>query len=140
MVSSMPKRVRGATFETVLKIAGEFPGIEEGISYGTRAIRVKGKFLARLKEDGQTLAIRIDMGWREFLMNEDPKTFYVTDHYAGYPAILIRLARVDPRDLREIIERGWRALAPKRMVATYDASKSASPASRKKTPATSSIK
>lgn len=67
----MPKS-RPATFDTVKKFALALPGVEEGTSYGTAAFRVKGKFLARLKEDGDSLVIRIEGGHREFLMKEDP--------------------------------------------------------------------
>ena len=51
-----------ATFDTVREIALSLPGVEEGTSYGTAAFRVRGKFLARLREDGETLALRIGMG------------------------------------------------------------------------------
>jgi hypothetical protein len=50
-----------ATFDTVREIALSLPGVEEGTSYGTAAFRVRGKFLARLREDGETLALRIGM-------------------------------------------------------------------------------
>ena len=113
----MPKR---NFFDAVLKAAGDLPGIEEGTSYGTRALRVKKKFLCRMKEDGETLAIRIDPGYRDFLMAEDQETFFVTPHYEGYPMILIRLARVTPEDLRDLIERAWRMYAPKRLIDDFE--------------------
>jgi hypothetical protein len=119
MAKFMPKSER-ATFDTVQKFALALPGVEEGISYGTPAFRVKGKFLARLKEDGNSLVIRIDSGHRDFLMKEDPQTFYITEHYRDYPAMLIRLSRVRHEDLRDLIENAWRMYAPKRMVAAYD--------------------
>src|SRR5438270_663033 len=93
-----------ATFDTARQIALALPGVEEGISYGTAAFRVRGKFLARLKEDGDSLVIRIEGGHRDFLMKEDPETFYITEHYRNYPAMLIRLSRVRHEDLGELIE------------------------------------
>jgi hypothetical protein len=77
-----------ATFDTVREIALSLPGVEEGTSYGTAAFRVRGKFLARLREDGETLALRIGMDEREVLMRADPEVFFITDHYAGSPAVL----------------------------------------------------
>ncbi len=52
----MPKR-KPVTVEMVRRLALAFPAVEEGTSYGTPAFRVCGKFLARLREDGESLAI-----------------------------------------------------------------------------------
>ncbi len=76
-----------ATFDTVRQFALALPGVEEGMSFGTPAFHVKGKFLARLKEDGDSLVIRIERGHRDFLMKEDPETFYITEHYRNNPAM-----------------------------------------------------
>ncbi|HSS50337.1 MAG TPA: MmcQ/YjbR family DNA-binding protein [Thermoanaerobaculia bacterium] len=108
------------TFDDVRQIALALPGVEEGISYGTPSFKVKGKFLSRLKEDGETLVVKIDFDERDILMAANPETFYITDHYLGYPAVLVRLATVDPDDLRELFEGGWRLVAPKRLVAARE--------------------
>jgi hypothetical protein len=79
--------------------------------------------MARLKEDGGTLVIRTDFDTREALMAADPETFYITDHYRGYPAILVRLANVDPGDLRRLLEEAWRRGASKRLLADYESSR-----------------
>jgi hypothetical protein len=105
------------TFDTVRQFALALPGVEEGTSYGTPALRVRGKFLARLHEDGETLVIKIDYTEREFRMLADPDTYYVTDHYVSYPMLLVRLARVNPDELRDLITYAWRSIAPKRLVA-----------------------
>jgi hypothetical protein len=108
------------TFETVRQIALALPGVEEGTSYGTPAFRVGKKFLARLREDGETLVVRIDLDEREILMAAHPDVYYITDHYRGYPAVLVRLPAVAPEDLRERLEEAWRHVAPKRLVADRD--------------------
>ena len=108
---------KAVTFATVRRMALQFPGVEEGSSYGTPAFRVKGKFVARLKEDGCTLVVRIDQDEREAWMRADPETFFITDHYRGYPAVLVRLATVESEDLRDVLEQAWRFNAPKRLVA-----------------------
>jgi hypothetical protein len=104
-------------FKTVRQIALALPGMEEGTSYGTPAFRVGKKFLARLWEDGEVLVVKIGFDEREILMKADPETFFITDHYRGYPSVLVRLASVDPDDLREVLEQAWRQHAPKRLVA-----------------------
>jgi len=108
------------TFDDVRKLALALPEVEEGSSYGTPAFRVRKKFLSRLKEDGETLVVRIDFDERDILMAANPETFYITDHYRGYPAMLVRLATVDPDDLRELLEQAWRRVAPKRLIAALD--------------------
>ncbi|PYQ46065.1 MAG: hypothetical protein DMF77_02260 [Acidobacteria bacterium] len=106
-------------YDTFLRLAHELPGVEEGISYGTPAVRVGGRFLARLREDGD-LAIRCSFEDRSLLMEEYPGAFYVTDHYANYPAVLVRLSKVRRDVLRTVVEKAWRRVAPKRLVASHD--------------------
>jgi hypothetical protein len=108
------------TFDTAREIARALPGVEEGTCYGTPAFRVRGKFLSRLKEDGETLVVKIDFDTRDILLQAAPETFFITDHYAGYPAILVRLANVDRDDLAKLLEDSWRQAAPKRLIAEYD--------------------
>jgi hypothetical protein len=100
------------SFETVRQLALSLPGVEEGLSYGTPAFRVAKKFMARLREDlegeGQVLVIKLDIGHSEALIDADPATFFITDHYRGYPAVLIRIARAHPKQLRELLEESWR--------------------------------
>ena len=107
------------TLETVRQLALALPGVEEGNSYGTPAFRVGGKFLARLREEDE-LAIRVEYAAREVLMGADPETFYITEHYHRYPVMLIRLSRVDPDDLRKLLEEAWRRNASKRLLAAFD--------------------
>ena len=57
---------------------------------------------------------------RDFRMQADPGTFFITDHYRGYPTVLVRLARVRLADLRDVLEEAWRRSAPQRLVAEYD--------------------
>ena len=49
-------------------------------------------------------------------MTTNPKTFYITDHYRGYPAVLVRLSRVTRQQLADVLEMAWRANAPKKLL------------------------
>ena len=89
----------------------ELPGVEKGTSYGTPALHVRKKFLARLKEDGETVALRVDLFERDVLLELDRVAFYVTDHYRPYPAMLVRLKQVRVDMLQEILEHAWRLQA-----------------------------
>ena len=115
----MPRHSR-VTLATVRRLALALPGVEEGLSYGTPGFRVRGKFLARLWEDGETLVVKCGDDERDFRMKADPETFFVTEHYRGYPTVLVRLARVSQADLRAVLEEAWRRQAPKRLVKEYD--------------------
>lgn len=109
------------TLEDVRRLVAELPETEEKPSYGTPGFRVRKKLIARARDDGATLVMRIDYGEREALMAMEPDTFFITPHYREYPFVLIRLATVDPEELRALIVDAWRTLAPKRVVAAYDA-------------------
>jgi hypothetical protein len=115
----MPRRTR-ITWATVRRLAFALPGVEEGTSYGTPALRVRGRFLARLREDGESLAVQCGFDERDLRMRADPEAFFTTDHYRGYPTVLVRLDAVRPADLSGVLEEAWRRHAPKRLVAAYD--------------------
>ena len=109
------------TFDTVRALALALPETAEGRSYGTPAFRVRGKLFARLREDGEHLVVKVDFVERDALIAEEPATFAVTPHYQHAPMVLVRLVTVDPDHLRELLVDAWRAVAPKRVAATYDA-------------------
>ena len=84
-----------AAYRHVCDLALALPGVELGTSYGTPAIKVKGKFMARLRNEAEGgLAIRCDFFDRQMLLQAAPEAFYLTDHYRDYPMILIRLDQV----------------------------------------------
>ena len=114
-----PRRTgkRGISWRGVCKLALKLPGVEEGTSYGTPALHVGKRFLARLKEDGETMAIKIDFPDRDVLLELDPRAFYLTDHYRPYPAVLVRLKHVPVSLLVQVLEQAWRRQAPKKLAA-----------------------
>lgn len=95
----------------------KLPGVEQGYCYGTPALRVRKRFLARLKEDGESMAIKIAFADRDVLLELDPAAFYLTDHYRPYPAVLVRLKQVRRDMLERLLEQAWRQQAPKRLLA-----------------------
>ncbi|HET6567282.1 MAG TPA: MmcQ/YjbR family DNA-binding protein [Rhodothermales bacterium] len=109
------------TLASVRTLILSFPGMEEGTSYGTPGFRTGGKLLVRMHQDGEALVVRVDPSERETLMEGDPVTFYITDHYRNHPWVLVCLSTVSPAELRDLIEKAWRKAAPKRLVAAFDA-------------------
>lgn len=108
---------RGTSWETFCRLATKLPGVVRGTSYGTPALHVGKKFLARLKEDGESVAIKIDFADRDVLLEMDPAAFYLTDHYRPWPAMLIRLKEVPQDMLEPVLEQAWRLQASKSLLA-----------------------
>ena len=95
------------TYEQMRKMALGMAGVEEGTSYGTAALKVRGNLMARLKEDGETLVLATTFEEREGLIAEEGETYFITDHYLNYPWVLVRLKKVKPEALRELLKRAW---------------------------------
>ncbi len=98
-----PKRSRGCDWETIRAIARELPGVEEGTSYGTPALRARKALFARLKADGETLVLRMDILSRDHALRAEPELFLLTDHYRDYDWILVRLPVVTAKRLTELL-------------------------------------
>jgi hypothetical protein len=96
------------TFEDVRSIASSLGNVVEGTSYGTPAFKAKGKLLARLREDGDSLVVGTTFEERAELMTAEPETYYITDHYLKYPWVLVRLSRVHADALRDLLARSLR--------------------------------
>jgi hypothetical protein len=121
------------TFETVRLAAAPLPGVEESTSYGTPALNVRGKLFARLHQSGECFVLRTRMQDRAALMRSDPSIFYITDHYQDYPWILVRFLTADPNQLPAMLERAWRLVAPKSLIASAGKDLSPSRSHRKQT-------
>jgi len=93
------------------------PEVEESTSYGTPALKVRGKFLARLKEDGETIVLRVDFDSRDAMTRVQPEVYHITDHYRDYPTVLVRLKAVTRAQLRELLADAQRLVAPRSLVA-----------------------
>ena len=102
--------------------AAKLPGIEEGTSYGTPSLKVRGKSFVRVKDAG-TVVVLCPIEEKEMLMAAEPDIFYETDHYKGWPAMLVRIANIDDAALAHSLERSWRQKAPKRLVAEFEAAR-----------------
>jgi hypothetical protein len=110
------------TFDEVRKIALAWPEVEDGTSYGTPALKMRKKLLARLREDDETLVmLGVPLDEREMLIESQPNVFYFTDHYRDYPTVLIHLSKAKRSHVEPLLRRRWRELASKVAVRKYDA-------------------
>ena len=108
------------TFDTVRRLALALPGVEEGTSYGTPSFHIRHKFMARMREDGETLVVRVDPRDRPGFLERSPDTFFLTEHYVNYPLMLVNLLSIHETELRTVLEGAWRFTAPERLVSAHD--------------------
>ena len=107
-----------------LTIVLNMPGTEQSTSYGTPAIKVKGKLLSRLRTEAEGgLALRCGVLDRQILLQSDPESYFLTEHYRDYPWILVRLAKISKSSLIDVVQRAWKLVAPRRLVNAYQRSK-----------------
>jgi hypothetical protein len=94
-------------FDTVRNIGLALPGVEESTAYGVPALKVQGKLLACVPShrsaEPASLVVRVNFDDRAELLAEAPEVYYLTDHYVGYTAVLVRLARVNSDMLRDLL-------------------------------------
>ena len=117
------------TAETARRLLLALPGVEEGPCYGTAGFRVRKKFLARLRDQDTVLVVKCGFDERDFRLRADPEAFFTTDHYRGYPTVLVRLTRVDEGELEALLEHAWRQLAPKRLITELERKRAPKPES-----------
>lgn len=101
----MPKAK--VTFETVRKIGLALPGVEETTSWGFPTLKVRGQMLACIpankSAEPDSLVVRMDIEDRAHLLSEAPEIYYLTDHYAGYNGVLVRLSCIREDMLRDLL-------------------------------------
>ena len=101
----MPKNT--INFDTVRKIGLTLPGVEASTAFGAPALKVRGKLLACVpthrSAEPNSLVVRVGFDDRAELLAADPDVYYVTDHYVGYTAVLVRMSHVTPDVLRDLL-------------------------------------
>ena len=69
---------------------------------------------------GDILGVRVaDEGVKFALIADEPELYFTTPHFDGYPAVLVKLAAIDERGLRELIVEAWLTQAPKHLVQEF---------------------
>ncbi len=104
------------TWQQVSELGRRLPEVVEEVWYRTPALKVRGKGFVRLIEDGRTLVFLVEsVEEQEFLIQAQPRIFYITDHYRGYPAVLARMKTLGVRACVEKLERAYCIKAPKKL-------------------------
>ena len=107
----------GVSGAELKKIALSFPQANETLHYGKPSFMVGKKFFTRLRAEDNSLVLVVgDIESRDLMLELDPKTYHITEHYRNYPAILVRMERIKPEEARAMLERRWCQIAPKKLV------------------------
>jgi hypothetical protein len=111
----MPRRT--ITFDTVRQIGLAFPGVQESTAYGSPALKVKGMLLACIpahrSAEPCSLVVCVDFKDRAELLAGAPDTYYVTDHYVPHESVLVRLSKVNPDALRDLLGMAYKFVTRK---------------------------
>jgi hypothetical protein len=99
-------------FKTVESIGRTLPGVEVTTTWGQPTLKVHGKMFVCIAShksaEPNTLVVMMDFADRDALLEDDPDTYYLKDHYLNYPCVLVRLSRVRGDALRDLITGAYR--------------------------------
>ena len=110
----MPRRLTMAalTFDTVRTLGLCLHDVVDGTAYGLPALKLGGKLLACMpankSAEANSIVVRIDLEQRAELLTEHPETYYITDHYALHPTVLVRLSKITHTDLKGLLRDAYR--------------------------------
>lgn len=103
----MAKKRVTLDFDAVREIALALPGVEESTTPRGTSLKVAGRMLAcpaiHSSAEPSSLVVRVSAELRERLLATEPDAYYLTEHYVGYPSILVRLSRVSQDSLRDVL-------------------------------------
>jgi hypothetical protein len=109
---------RGYTFKTVESIGRTLSDVEVTTTWGKPALKAGGKMFVCIAShksaEPNTLVVIMDFADRDALIEDDPDTYYLKDHYLNYPCVLVRLSRVGADALRDLVTGAYRFVTAKR--------------------------
>jgi hypothetical protein len=96
------------TFDDVKAVGLTLPDVKAETKYdGSPVLKAAGSFMAGIATDesaeADTLVVRCEIEDRELFIEDAPETYYVTDYYARYPVVLVRLSEVNADALRDLL-------------------------------------
>src|SRR5215831_4797415 len=102
----------GSSFKAVESIGRTLPDVEVTTTWGQPALKVRGKMFVCIAShksaEPNTLVVMMDFADRDALIEDDPGSFYLKEHYLNYPCVLVRLSRVHADALRDLVGGAYR--------------------------------
>jgi hypothetical protein len=112
----MPKEQ--LTFQTIREMALSLTDVTEATSYGSPALKIHGNLLAcvpvNTSAESNSAVFCVDMDLRATLLGSNPAIYYITEHYAPYPMVLVRLSSIGRKELRELLGMAWSFVSAKK--------------------------
>jgi hypothetical protein len=99
--------VSGLSFDTVREIGHTLPEVEDGLSYGAPALKVRGRLFIRFREDLNAVVVKTTFEERDELISADPSVYFISDHYRNYEYVLVSLKLIHPDALTNLIRRAY---------------------------------
>lgn len=100
----------------------KLPEVAQGTSYGAPSVQVRGKNFASVRGANE-MVLHCPLEHKELLMEMAPEIYWQTDHFKGWPGLLVRLEVIGDEELSLRLSDAWRFRAPKRLAETYAATK-----------------
>lgn len=102
-------------WDDVVAFAMSLPDVEMASFYGTPAPKLNGKAIVGPGREAGSFYLPSTHDEKAILIETDPETFWETDHYRGWPGLLVRYGR-DRERVEMLIRRSWwdRAKKPQR--------------------------
>jgi hypothetical protein len=99
------------TLDDVRSIGMALPDVEERTIHGAMSLKLNGKLMAcpamHKSAESHSLMLRVSRATRAELIASDPHIYYLTEHYASHPAVLVRLQNLTRRSLKAILLTAW---------------------------------
>jgi hypothetical protein len=104
-----------SSFKTVESIGRTLPGVQVTTTWGQPTLKAHDKMFVCMAShksaEPNTLVVMMDFADRDALLEDDPDTYYLKDHYLNYPCVLVRLSRVHADALRDLITGAYRYIS-----------------------------
>jgi hypothetical protein len=108
---------RGTTFKAVEAVGRTLPDVEVTTTWGQPTLKVRGKMFVCIAShksaEPNTLVVMMDFADRDALIEDDPNTYYLKEHYVNYPCVLVRLSHVHPDALHDLVTGAHRYVSAK---------------------------
>ena len=129
-----PSKRKTVTAADVKKVALSFPEANEKPSYGKPSFFIAKKFFTRVRAEDDSIVLGVgSIEQRDMMLELDPDTYFITDHYKDWSGLLVRLSRITKDELHTMLERRFQAIAPKKLLRQAHEKPVAAKAKKRKT-------
>jgi len=103
----------GALFsmDRIIEFGLKLPNVREISYYGVPALKLNGRMLVctpvNKSAEINSAVVAMGLEQRAALLKKHPSVYYVTDHYAAHPTVLIRLSRISPAELERTLRMAY---------------------------------